>query len=369
MDLTAVTAELAAAASDVARLLPTRTLDPVLAGLLLTATAEGLVLAGTDRERAVRLHCPARVHEDGAVLVPARPLAETLRALDEPDVRLVVEGNRLAVRTPHSRFGLPLLDVDLHPGVAEPPAVAGRADGRPLLRALAAVAGAASKDDALPLFTGVRLRAEGDTLRLVATDRYRLAIAELPWRPEPAAAPLDVLVPATLVTELARQAAGADRLTLHADTDRFALAWGDSVIGTALLAAPFPNEDRYLHTRGDASVEVATDALAAAVRRVALYADGRGAIGLELGDGEVRVRGGSPELGDADESVKATVVGRLSQTYRVRYLQDALRVFGDRPIRVWLREGLKTTVFTEAEPDPDGVALRYLVMPILPAGR
>jgi DNA polymerase-3 subunit beta len=359
MDLTASTADLAGAVTDVARLLPSRTPDPVLGGLLLTADADGVTLAATDRERSVRRRCTAVSHVDGTVLVPGRPLADTLRALDVPEVRLAVEGARLAIRTPRGRFALPVLDTGLHPGVPRPPAVAGHAAARPLLRALAAAAGAASKDDALPLFSGVRIRSMGDKLRLVATDRYRLAVAELAWR----GGELDVLLPGALAGEIVRQAAGAEELTLCADADRAAVVWPDAEIGTALLATPFPDERKHLGTGRDASLDLDADALLGAVRRVGLYADGRGAVTLDLGDGEVRVRAGGADLGEADEAVKATVTGRLTQSYRVRYLIDALHVFAGRAVRIEVKEGMRSTVLTPVE--PDDVDLTYVVMPIL----
>jgi DNA polymerase III subunit beta len=367
MDLTCATSDLAAAAADVVRLLPARSPDPVLSGVLLEAGPDGVVLAGTDRERTVRLHRPAIVHTEGTVLVPGRPLAETLRALDVPEVRIAVEGSRLAIRTPRGRFALPVLAMDVHPGVPAVPALAGRAVGRPLLRALAAVAGAASRDDALPMFSGVRVRSMGDTLRLVATDRYRLAVAELPWRP--AGQDVDVLIPGALATEIARQAAGTAELALHTDIDRAAVVWPDAELGTALLATPFPDEHRHLGTTGDARLELDADELLGAVRRVGLYADGRGAVGFDLADGEVRVRAGGDDLGEADESVKATVTGQVTQHYRVRYLADALRVFAGQRIAVDIKTGMRSTVLTAVEPAEDGLVLNYVVMPILPAGR
>jgi len=372
MDLpafSATTADLANAVHNVARFLPTRTVDPVLTGVLVTADADGLVLAGTDRERAVRLSCPATVHTDGVVLVPGRPLAETLRALEDDEVRVAVEGARLAIRTSRARFALPLLDVDVHPGVAQPPPLAGWVAGDRVLPAFTAVAGAASKDGALPLFTGVRIRANGERLRLVATDRYRMALAELPWRS--AAGDLDVLVPASLLTEIVRQAAGAPEIALHADADRAAVAWGQKVVSTALLAMPFPDENRYLDRTGDATVELAPTELAGAVRRVGLYAGGQGAVTMDLADGEVRVRTDSTELGEAEESVKATVTGRLNQTYRVRYLLDALHAFTGERVRLDIKSGMRSTVFSTVSSmdEPDGTMLRYLVMPILSSGR
>jgi DNA polymerase-3 subunit beta len=362
MDLTATTSELASAAAEAVRLLPGRMLDPVLAGLLLTATGDGVVLAGSDRERGVRVTCGAAVHTDGRVLVPAKPLAETLRALDVPMVRLAVEGARLAVRTPNARFALPLLDDGLHPGVPEPPPLAGRVEGELLVTALATVAATASKDDALPLFTGVRVRADGDRLVLAATDRYRMAVATLPWTPS--TGDLDALIPASLLAEVAKQA--KDRVALHADGNRVGLAWGGSVVTTALLDGSFLTENKIVTSEVDTHVQVDADALAAAVRRVALYADRRGVLKLEVGDNEVRLRGADQQAGEAEESIKADVDGgRTSPSYQARFLVEALRSFSGKQVRLAIQPGLRATVFSSPNPDEE-VNLRYMVAPMRP---
>jgi len=359
MDLTAATADLSGAVADAVKLLPVRAHDPVLSAVLITADSDGVTVAGTDTDRTVVLKKPARTHTDGTVLVPGRPLADTLRALDVPEVRLTIEGNRLAIRTPRARFALPLLETDRHPGIPTTPEPAGHV-GTSFTRALTAVAGAASKDDALPLFSGVRIRSHGTTLRLIATDRYRLAVAELGWNPT---RDLDVLIPATFATEIARQAAGIPELTLHADMNRATVTWPNAEIGTSLLATPFPDESRYLGTTGDAQLETDADALLGAVRRVGLYADGRGAIELDLADNEVRVRSSDTDRGEADESIKATVHGHLTQTYRAGYLVDALRTFANRRVTIDIKTGMRSTVLRPTE--PDDVDIHYVVMPIL----
>lgn len=362
LDLTATTTALATAAADLSRLLPGRTLDPVLAGLLLSADAGGVTLAATDRERGVRLHTAAVTHTDGQVLVPARPLAETLAALDSPDVRLVVEGSRLAVRTPSARFALPLLAAEDHPGVPAPPAVAGSVRGADLHAAVLPVASAASRDDALPVFTGVRLRAKGGRLVAVATDRYRMAAADLPW--VSADDGLDVLIPATLFTEVAKQARGADRVSIHADEDRAALAWGSSTVTTSVLVSGLPEEDKLFPSTIDCSLTLDGAALAGAVRRVAPYAGPRGTVTLETGDGELRVRGSDPQAGEAEETVKAGVHGnRVSRGYQAKYLLETLRWFGEHEVRVDIQPGIRGTMFSHVTP-PGAVRLRYLVVPL-----
>lgn len=364
LDLTVTTAELAAAASALVRLVPGRLIDPVLSGVLLTATPEGVSLAATDRERAARVERPALVHAEGRVLVPGKPLADTLRALDQDQVRLVVEGSKLAIRAPGARYALPLLDVDVHPGVAAAPPRAGVVDGAALASVLTTVTTAASRDDALPMFTGVRVRSEGERLVLLATDRYEMALATMPWRAT--GTPVDALVPATLLSEIAKQIDATAEVTLHADRDRFALSWRSTYATTAVLDGSFLHESKVPITDVDTTVELDADALAGAVRRVGLYTDARGVLLLEVGDSEVRLRGADQQAGEAEESVKATVSGgRTPHAYQSRFLTDALRPFLGGRVRIEIQPGMRATVFSDPAPTTD-TDLRFVVMPMLP---
>ncbi|MEV0053763.1 DNA polymerase III subunit beta [Saccharopolyspora shandongensis] len=361
LDLTAPTRTLAHAANDLVRLLPGRVLDPVLSGIVLEATADGVVLAGTDRERSIRLSRGARTHAEGRVLVPARPFAETLRNIDSPEVRLVVEGRKLALRTPNARFALPLLDLLSHPGVREAPPRVGVLDAD-FLPLAAVAASTASRDDALPVFTGVHVRQLGERLVFVGTDRFRMAVASAPWRSE--VAELDVLVPANLLAEIAKQADDAE-IVLHADADRVGMSWPAAEVSSTVLDAPFPSEARHLADAFEGTVDVAAADLAGAVRRVTPFAGAQGTVLLEVGDAEVRVRAADQQFGDAEEAIKATTSGdRITTAYQPRYLSDALQAFGAQTVRIGLRAGnRRSTVITGAEPDPSGAELHYVLMP------
>ncbi|MFC5290793.1 DNA polymerase III subunit beta [Actinokineospora guangxiensis] len=360
MDITASTAALAAAAADVVRLVPTRLTDPLLSGMLLRAGPEGVVLAAGDRERTARVTCDAVAHTDGAVLVPGKPLAETLRALTVDTVRLVVEGSRLAIRADGARFALPLLDVALHPGVPEPPPARGTVPGHLFATALSTVAATASRDDTLPVFAGVRLRAEDGGLVLRATDRYRMAIARVPGE----VADLDVLVPAQLLAEVGKQV-GAGEVVLGMDANRFALSWGSTAVTTAVLDGVFLSESSLVLDTADTFVDLDADALTGAARRVALYTDARGVLQIDVGDHEVRLRGADPQAGEAEEAVKATVDGgRTSPAVQSRYLVDALRPFAGKRVRLAIQPGMRATAITSL--DPEEMAVKYLMMPMLP---
>ncbi|MEV7093616.1 DNA polymerase III subunit beta [Amycolatopsis sp. NPDC051045] len=351
MDVTAPAHRLSAAVSAASRLLPART------GLRLRAGAAGLTVAGSDPDLAVRFDCPATTHTDGSVVVPAAPLAETLKMLDAELVRLVVEGTRLALRLDNARFALPLL-----PGsevTSEPPVLVSEVDGATFASALRIVAGTAAKDDPLPLFTGVRVQA-GDHLTLTASDRYRMAVARLPLRTPGS---LDVLVPATLLSEAARQAGGV--VGLHVGPGRFGLSWHGGLVATAVLDAGFLSEDSIPSGAVDTTVSLEADALAAAVRRVGVYAEDRRVLTLEVGDTQVRLASARQDTGEAEETLKADVGGgRTSPSFQARYLLDALQAFAGERVVLSIQPGMRACILRAAEPGE--VELTYYLMPMLP---
>ncbi|WP_198950107.1 MerR family transcriptional regulator [Kineosporia sp. A_224] len=117
-----------------------------------------------------------------------------------------------------------------------------------LATALRGVRFAAGTDPALPAITGVLLDVAGATLRVVATDRYRLAVTTVPVvRPDGAqAGPADgsALVPAAFADAVvaACPAGAADaHVLLGPDV---AVTVAGRTLTTAVLGAPYPQWER-----------------------------------------------------------------------------------------------------------------------------
>ncbi|HEX2772074.1 MAG TPA: DNA polymerase III subunit beta, partial [Micromonosporaceae bacterium] len=260
---------------------------------------------------------------------------------------------------------LPQLDLSTFPRPAGLPPLVGAVAGMALRAAAIPVAGAASREAALPIFTGVRVRSDADHLSLRATDRFRLVAADLPWQPIAGGAPVQSLVPAALFAEAARQAATTDRVDLYADGDRFGIGWDSAAVTTSVLATPFPDRqlEQLLDVAAEATVEIGSDDLAAAVHRATPYAGPHGRITVELRDGAVVVRGTDPLAGESAETVKASTAGdHLTRCYQARFLLDALRPFTGA-VRIEIQAGMRATALTGAQPEGQG-NLRYLVVPM-----
>ncbi len=197
---------LAEAVAWIARSLPSRPVLPVLSGLLLQAAAGGLTLSCFDYEVSARISIDADVAEPGTVLVPGRLLAEITRSLPAHPIE-VDDADDVTLTCGPASFSLVTLPIAEYPRLPELPRLAGTVDGGVFATAIGQVTPAASRDDTLPVITGVNVEIDGDTITLVATDRYRLAIRELDWNPARPGTSSTLLVPARTLADAARMMA------------------------------------------------------------------------------------------------------------------------------------------------------------------
>src|SRR5690606_12817437 len=153
---------LADAVAWTSRAVPARPPVPVLAGVMITASADGTVkLASFDYEVSARGEFAADVDSEGTVLVSGRLLREIAHALPHKPVQFDLDGTKVAVTCGASRFTLATMPVDQYPALPELPELSGTIDGTALQQAATQVSIAASRDETLPILTGVRMEIEG----------------------------------------------------------------------------------------------------------------------------------------------------------------------------------------------------------------
>jgi DNA polymerase-3 subunit beta len=194
---------LADAVAWVARALPSRPVVPVLSGLRLDA-AEGLTLSCFDYELSATTRLPADIAEPGSALVPGRLLAEITRSLPGQPAEFRSDGDEVTLSCGSAEFALVSLPTAEYPELPPAPPLAGTVDGGDLAAALAQVLPATSRDDTLPMLTGVCLDIRGDVVTLAATDRYRLAVRDLHWAPAGPGIRAVALVPGRTLADAAR---------------------------------------------------------------------------------------------------------------------------------------------------------------------
>ncbi|MFN2521783.1 MAG: DNA polymerase III subunit beta [Mycobacteriales bacterium] len=365
-----------------ARSLPARPPMQVLLGLLLDVSDIGLAVSAFDYEVSSRIELPATVAEAGRVLVPGRLLADIVRSLPAQPVDLRLEGARVVLTCGAARFTLPTLPVEDYPALPDMPSATGALASDAFAAAVGQVAVAAGRDDTLPVLKGVRIEIEGEQLTLAATDRYRLAVRTLTWRPEEPGLSATALVPARTLAETAKALTGGAEVTMALASGTS----GDGMIGfeggpsgslrrttSRLLEGEFPKYRSLLPSESSATAEVSTVQLVEAVKRVALVAARNAPVRLGFSaDGLVLEAGGADDA-QASERLECgwegSDAGDLQIAFNPAYLLDGLAAVDSDATTLSFTGPTRPAVLTGKRDGDAALAdYRYLLMPVRLSG-
>ena len=323
-----------------ARSLPSRPSVPILAGLLIKADAKGVTMSSFDYETSAQVQVAADVIDEGEALVSGRLLADISKSLPNRPVDFSSDAVRAELVCGPARFTLQMLPVSDYPTLPEMPTATGEVASDVLAHAIAQVVVAAGRAELLPVFTGVRLEINGDQLSLLATDRYRMALKELAWRPASSSAEGAALVPARVLSEAARSMAGGEVVTVALSNN----GAGEGLIGlegagagttrqltTRLLGGEFPKVRHLMDIKPNVAVRCKTDELIASVKRVSLVAERNSPLRMLISDDQIALEAASGDQAQASEAVAAQVenvaggeLGITAAGFNPHYLSDAL---------------------------------------------
>jgi DNA polymerase III subunit beta len=302
---------------------------------MLQADDDLLTLSCFDYEVSARVQVPADVGEPGTALVPGRLLAEIAKSLPSADVEVASAADMVMLTCDSAEFALVSLPLDDYPKLPELPAAIGVVDGGVLATAAAQVVPSASRDDTLPMLTGVCLDFDGARLTLAATDRYRLAVRTAGWEPADPSMHASALVPARTLAEAARTMGGGGPVTIAcgaADPDAsrpadglISFEAGGRRLTARLIGAEFIRYASRFPASFEASAELPAVPFTEAVRRVALVADRTTPVQLTFRRDLVVIEAQSDGRARALESVAVDFAGADQViSFNPHYLLDGL---------------------------------------------
>lgn len=332
------------AVSFVVKLLPQRNPQPILAGVLIEASDQGLSLAAFDYEASARTTIEATVDEPGTILVHGRLLSDIASRLPNAPIQIEVDDDGGILLTCGSaRFTLASMPVQEYPAIPEVTGDSGLVPAEDFATAIAQVAFAASRDDVTPVLTGVQLEVSGTSLSLVATDRYRVALREIPWDGGGTASDEEsttALVPARTLTEVGKTFAHGGDISIafsgSGDREIIAFTAGNKTVTSLLIKGNFPPVRRLFPEQTEHHAVVNTAELAEAVRRVSLVLDRSAPLRFTFTADSVSMDASGTEQARATESVDATLLGGDEVTLGLnpQYLLESLGAVKSEFVRI-----------------------------------
>ncbi|MCI9888384.1 DNA polymerase III subunit beta [Micrococcales bacterium 31B] len=359
----------------VARTLPARPPMPVLSGLLLAADDMGtLTISSFDYEVSARMEVAAEVHEPGTALVSGRLLADISRALPAKPVHFELEGGKITLNCGTSRFTLATMPVEEYPALPLMPEASGSIDAKVFTDAISQVSIATSKDDTLPLLTGIFVEIQGEKITMLATDRYRLAVRELNWVPADPSFESTAVVRGRTLTEVSKSLGGGEPVTVALTSgqgrDLIGFQAGGRRTTSLLVEGKYPDVRQLFPKDAPISAVVNAKELADAVKRVSLVAERSTQVRLAFADGHVVLEAGAGDDAQASETLEASIEGEdIVVAFNPAFLLDGLGALGTAYAKFALTNQVKPVILTplaklEGANDHEDSNYRYLLMPI-----
>lgn len=337
---------------------------PVLTNLLVVVDSSGISLTGTDLEVEMIARTAADDLEPGEVTVPARKLFDICRALpDGSRIKFERNGERVTIRAGRSQYTLatlpatefPLIDnIDVTERVSLP-------EGR-LKELMERTGFAMAHQDVRYYLNGMLLDLREDSLRCVATDGHRLAMAETHLETS-AGSPRQLIVPRKGIGELQGLFESGDGVVeLEFARNHLRVRRGDVTFTSKLIDGKFPDYEAVIPIGADKEVRVVRDELRSALQRAAILSNEKyRGVKLEVGPNRLRIVAHNPEQEEAVEEVEArTGVAELSVGFNVNYLLDALGAIGSEDVLLCLRDGQSSCLMRK----PDSDETRHVIMPL-----
>ncbi|HEX2575355.1 MAG TPA: DNA polymerase III subunit beta [Aquihabitans sp.] len=334
---------------------------PVLAGVRAELTGNRLKLTGSDLELTIEVELEVAGERDGVAVLPSKIASDLVRSLGDPRVEVAIDGDEASITAGRFESSLRLLPADEFPRLAMPADDAVTLVAKDFAAALHQVVPAASADDARPILTGVLLAAEGDGLRLVATDSYRLAVRDLPGTTVLREGQ-SVLVPSRALRELERLLGSADEMTLRLGEREAAFEVEGTRLTTRLIEGEFPNYRGLIPASHPNRLTVGRDALVEAVRRVKLMArEPNTPVRLAMSGDGLELVAITQDVGQAHEQLDAGYAGDdLTVAFNPDYLLSGVEVTPGDEITLDTVDAQKPAVIRSA----GAQEFLYLLMPV-----
>lgn len=346
-----------------------KTTIPILSNYLFEAAGDKLSLTATDLDLSLRTSCSAKVKKEGACTIPARKLHDYVKLLPDAEITIkLLDNHWVSIRCGRSntkmvgmaRANFPTLPVFPNSGVVKIPAQ--------VLRNLIGKTGfAIANEESRYTLNGGLMMIKPESITMVATDGHRLAHVERAGEKfDGVSGELKTLIPKKAMDELKSllDATDVESIDFAKDESTLYFRIGQRLLTSRQLTGQFPNFEAVLPKDNSKSINLHGDELAAAISRVAQFADERSrAVRLKLENGELKLSASSSETGESEDSLETDYKGEsLTIGFNAQYIIDFLKAAGHGDVKLELKDPQSAGQLRPA--DSEDYKYRYIVMPM-----
>ncbi|MBO7675228.1 MAG: DNA polymerase III subunit beta [Atopobiaceae bacterium] len=365
MKFTVSQSALARAISVVSKGIGAQAVLPILAGVHIRAQAGSIECQTTNMNISIRHVIPANVEEEGATVLSGKILTNVVKNLPDSAVTFDDTSGSMSITCEKSRFRLNALDaadfpefpaLELDRSVELPSAL--------LSSMVDKVYKVTSKDTSRPILAGVLLTVEDNTIRLVATDSYRLAVCDTNTQTAGVDAKFEVIVPGGTFHDVLTLPSMTETITIGLASSQIVFDFGSTTYVSRRIEGNFPNFRQLLPATCNCTVRLDAASLAQALRRVSVIATSNPSVRFDVDadGGLLKLSASSPDQGESTELIDVEVDGAsMSIALNFHYVLDCVSASAqDKDVALELLSSMQPAVFKSYA----NINYLYLLMPV-----
>ncbi len=331
----------------VGRAAAVRSTLPITQNILLAAEQSRLKLVATNLEMATTCWVGAKIEQDGITTIPARLLIDFVNSLPNELIEITLPHNSHTLEISSGRFqahinGIDAQDFPPIPDVSD--GLAANIESNALREGITQVVFAAATEESRPVLTGINAEFEGEQLKLVAADGFRLAVHETALN-SAVKEKTTVIIPTRTLSELNRLLGEQEEpveITINQQKSQALFRLKNAELVSQLIQGSFPDYSQVIPQSYTTRAVVDVSEFLRVIKMSSIFArDSSGIVrlvvapGTELIPGKVTVSAQAEEVGGNTSEIDALVDGEEAKiAFNARYLSDVLSIIHQAQVAI-----------------------------------
>ena len=336
----------------------------ILAGVYLKAEESKLILQTTNLELSIKMEVPALVEEPGEAVVPAKLIQDIVKNLPDMAVRIETSDDTslsiLCDTTSFSLRALNPLDFPAFPEIqTDQEALFPFKTFASMVKQTAKVV---SHDETHAILTGVLITQENNTLKMVATDSYRLAVAEAELN-SASESGFEAVISGSFLQTIASLVPSDEFISLALNENQIIITYNNTTFINRRLEGAFPNYKQLIGNEYSTKVVLPTHHVIDAVRRVSLLSTKVSPIQLfvDTDANTVTFASHSQDVGNAQETLSGTIEGEsVDIAFNYNFVLDGLNSITSDTVEINFFGAMKPGILRSTNEE----SFLYLIMPV-----
>ena len=335
----------------------------ILSGILIQAKEGEIILQTTNLELSIRIVLPALVEEAGDTVVPAKLFSDIVKNLPDMAVSITTSESTATIfcnNTTYSLKTLNPLDFPLFPEVEAEQEIS--FPFNTFSSMVKSTARTVSRDESHPVLTGILISQTGSTLKMVATDSYRLAVAETELDSVPPRE-FEAVISGSFLQDIIALPSSTDPIILAMNENQIVVTYQNATFINRRIEGNFPNYKQLLSDEFTTTVNLSRSELIDAIRRVSLLSNKVSPvqISVDADAGILTLISTSQDVGNAQESIVCSIEGEsIDIAFNYSFMLDGLSSMQAEEITFNLLGAMKPGVMKSTGEEQ----FLYLIMPV-----